>query len=57
MNPSHQLAAILFTDIVNCTELMQRDEEDAIQSPKKLDSTVQNFTKKYFEITEMTGLL
>jgi LuxR family maltose regulon positive regulatory protein len=47
MSRSRQLAAIMFTDIVGYTALMQQNEKKAIQARNKHRSVFNSITKKY----------
>jgi len=47
MNQQHQLAAILFTDIVNFTALMQQNEQEAIRILTKHNEIIENCSKLY----------
>ena len=47
MTRSRQLAAIMFTDIVGYTSLMQQDEEKAIQAREKHRRIFNSTTEKH----------
>jgi adenylate cyclase len=56
MQKSHQLVAIMFTDIVGFTAMMQHDEEQAVTALKRFNNLLENLVSEYHgEITNYYG--